>query len=117
MPTVLRKRCARSNTRLLAVLVAAASVSSARWRCCSASLARSHPLLLDGDAALPVGKTGERERDDEAGRKTAGEDVAPPCRAAPALGDEGLRLRGRLRRAARPRGDPALGFLQRRRAQ
>ena len=36
MPVVSRKRTARSNTRLLEVAVAAASVASARLRCCSA---------------------------------------------------------------------------------
>ena len=37
--------------------------------------------------------------------------------ATSARGDEGLRLRGRLRRAARPRRNPALGLFENRRAQ
>ena len=90
--------------------------ASARCRCCSALPLFVSPLL-DGDAALPVGEPGERQRDDETGGEAAGEDVAPPRRAAPALGDEGLRLLGRRRRVVRARGDPALGFFQRRRAQ
>ena len=81
-------RCARSKTRLLAVLVAAASVSSARLRCCSAI-----SPLLDSNTPLPIGEAGKRERDQEPGREAAGEDVAPPGRAAPAFGNEGLRLR------------------------
>jgi hypothetical protein len=67
--------------------------------------------LLDGNSALPVRETGKRQRDDEAGGETASEDVAPPGRAVAAFGHEGLRLRGRLRRAARARADPALGLL------
>jgi hypothetical protein len=66
---------------------------------------------------LPVGQPSECERDDEAGGEAAGEKVAPPCRSAAALGDKSLRLRGGLRRTARPRGDPAFRLLQRRRAQ
>ena len=80
-------------------------------------LARCDPLLLDGNSALPVGEAGERKRDDKAGGKAAGEDVAPSRRPAPARGDKCLGLRGRLRRAARARGDPALGLLQSRRAK
>ena len=53
---------ANLKTRLLAVWVAAVSVSSARLRCWSAM------ALLDGDFALPIGKPGERQRDNQAGR-------------------------------------------------
>ena len=73
--------------------------------------------LLHGDAALPVGEAGQYQSDQKAGGEAAGEDVAPPRRAAAALGDEGLRLLGRRRRVGRPRGDPAFGLLQHRRAQ
>ena len=58
------------------------------------------PLLLDGNSALPISEPGKRQRDDKPGREAPGEDVAPPGGAASARGDEGLRLRGRLRRAA-----------------
>ena len=71
--------------------------------------------LLDRDFPLPVGQPSECERDDEAGGEAAG--GLPRCRSAAALGDKSLRLRGGLRRTARPRGDPAFRLLQRRRAQ
>jgi hypothetical protein len=73
--------------------------------------------LLDGYAALPVSDACQDQRNNKSGRKAAGEDVAPPCRAAPALGDEGLRLFGRRRRVGWARGDPAFGVFERRRAQ
>ena len=75
------------------------------------------PALLDRDAALPIRKSGEPERQHQAGGETAGDDVPPPRRRLPALADIRLRLVGRRRRASRPRGDPALRLLQRGRAQ
>ena len=60
------------------------------------------PLLLDGNSALPVGETGERQRNDKPGGKAAGEDVAPSRCPAPARGDKGLGLRGRLGSATGP---------------
>ena len=73
--------------------------------------------LLDGNAALPIGEPGEHERDEQPGGETARENVAPPGCAAPALGDERLGLLGWRGHVGRARGDPALGLLQRRRAQ
>ena len=64
------------------------------------SLLVRDPLLFDGNSALPIGEPGKRQRDDKAGGKAPGEDVAPPGGAASARGDEGLRLCGRLRCAA-----------------
>ncbi len=73
--------------------------------------------LLDRDAALPISEAGEGERNDQARCQAAGEDIAPARRRLPAAGDEGLRLLRGRGRAGRSRGDPALGFLQRGRAQ
>ena len=73
--------------------------------------------LFEGDAPLPIGQAGKRERDHETGGEAAGEDVTPPGGAASAFGDEGSRLLGRRRRAARARSNPALGLLQSRRTQ
>ena len=109
IPTASRNCCARSNTRPFAVSVAAASVSSARLRCWVGDLP-----LLNRNLPLPERQSGKHQRDNEAGRKAAGEDVAPPARSAAALGDKALGLRGRLRRAARTRSNPALRLLQHR---
>ena len=73
--------------------------------------------LLDGDITLPVGETGERKREHEAGGKAPGEQIAPPCRATPALGDERLRFFRRRRRVGWSGGNPALGVFQHRRTQ
>ena len=69
--------------------------------------------LFDSNAALPVGDPGERERNEQSGRKASGEDVAPPGRAASALGDERLCFGGRLWRAMRTRRNPSLCIFQR----
>ena len=69
-------------------------------RCCCERLVGS-VALSDCYSALPVGKAGKAESEHQSSGKAAGDDIAPPSRAAPAVCDKRLRLRRRLRRTAR----------------
>jgi hypothetical protein len=85
--------------------------------CCGKRVLGALALLL-GDLLLrnrklPLLKrqSGKHKRDDEAGAKAASQNIPPARRTTATFGDKSLHLRGRLGRAARPRGDPALGLL------
>ena len=93
-------------------------VSSGR-KCAFGALAllARYSLLLNGDAALPIGEARKSERDDEAGGKASGQDIAAAGCPAAALAYERLRFLRRRRCVARTRGDPAFGLFQSRRAQ
>ena len=76
-----------------------------------------HLSLRNCYFALPKGEAGKDERNQQSGRKASCQNIAPLGRAAAAVGDEGLRLSRRLRRAARARCNPAFGLLQHQRTQ
>ena len=112
IPILLRNRCARSKTSLFAVSVAVSECAFGAL----ALLAR-YSLLLNGDAALPIGEARKSQCDDEAGGKASGQDIAAAGCPAAALAYERLRFFRRRRCVAWTRRDPAFGLFQSRRAQ